>query len=653
MSTVASGVALTAALAVAGGLFLRRAHLLYRILRLGKPADRSGDVARRVRTEATVVLGQRKLLQRLVPGVVHALVFWGFVVLFPTIVMAFLGAVDREWTIPWLAHQGWFFLLVDVFCVLVLVGVVSAFLIRKVQRPARFEGSHLGEADLILGLIALIVTTLVCWHASRIALGLNEWPADWSPVSKAISTRMEGGEWLEARERIFVWLHVLTILGFLVYLPHSKHLHIATAGLNVWFGRTRAGGRLEPLDFEVEDEAAMRLGSGTLADMTWKQMLDTISCTECGRCQDVCPAWATGKALSPKLLIMGLRDRLLEEGSTVLAGGEVTALVPGAVTDEVVWDCVTCGACVRECPVSIEHVDHIVDLRRHLVMVESRFPGEAEPMLRDVGRSSNPWGKPQGERAAWADGLDVRVLEPGDRPPEILYWVGCAASFDERARATARATASLLLRAGIDVAILGPRESCTGDPARRMGDEYTFQAQAQQNVATLDGSGVTRIVTSCPHCFNTLGNEYGDFGGRYEVVHHTELLAELLRDGRLEAPAGADAITYHDSCYLARHNDVVAAPREIVSRIGKPLEMARSGKRTFCCGAGGAHMWMEERGAAINEERVREAAATGAETLAVACPFCTMMLDDGVKQVGGSLRVADVSVLLAEALGTS
>ena len=653
MSTALAGFALLAALAVAGGLFARRARLLYRIVRLGKPIDRSGDVGRRARTEATVVLGQRKLLQRVVPGFVHAFIFWGFVVLLPTILLALLGAVDRDLTLPWLGHQGWFFLLVDAFCVLVLVGVVSAFLIRKVQRPARFEGSHLGEADLILGLIALIVTTLLCWHASRIALGINEWPEGWSPVSKAISTLMEPGEWLEVRERIFVWVHVLTILGFLVYLPYSKHLHIATAGVNVWFGHTGAGGRLEPLDFEVEDEAALRLGSGTLADMTWKQMLDTLSCTECGRCQDVCPAWATGKALSPKLLIMGLRDRLFEEGPGVLGGGEATALVPGAVTDEVVWDCVTCGACVRECPVSIEHVDHIVDLRRHLVMAESRFPSEAGTMLRDVARSSNPWGKAQSERASWADGLGLRVLEPGDSAPEVLYWVGCAASFDERARATARATASLLRRAGLDVAILGPRESCTGDPARRMGDEYTFQAQAQQNVATLGDAGITRIVTSCPHCFNTLGNEYADFGGRYEVVHHTELLAELLRDGRLEAPSGVDAITYHDSCYLARHNDVLAAPREIVSRIGRPLEMARSGKRTFCCGAGGAHMWMEERGSAINEERVREAAATGAETLAVACPFCTMMLDDGVKQTGSELRVADVAVLLAESLDGS
>ena len=650
MTTLASALALLIALAVAGVLFGRRAHLLYRIVRLGKPTDRTGDAGRRARTEATVVLGQRKLLQRVVPGLVHALVFWGFVVLLPTILMALLGAVDEDWTLPWLGHQGWYLLLVDVFCVLVLVGVIAAFGIRKVQRPARFEGSHLREADLILGLIAVIVTTLLLWHASQIALGIAEWPAGWSPLSNAIATAMGEGAWLETGERVFVWLHVLTILSFLVYLPYSKHLHIGTAGINVWFGRTRSRGRLEPLDFEVEDEAALRLGSGTLVDMTWKQMLDTMSCTECGRCQDVCPAWATGKDLSPKLLIMGLRDRLFAEGPAVLGGREPTALVPAAVTDEVVWDCVTCGACVHECPVSIEHVDHIVDLRRHLVMAESRFPAEAGTMLRDVGRSSNPWGKPQSERAAWADGLGVRVLEPGDPAPEVLYWVGCAASFDERARASARATAKLLLHAGLDVGILGPRESCTGDPARRMGDEFTFQEQARRNVATLGEAGVTRIVTSCPHCFNTLGSEYTDFGGSYEVVHHTELLAELLADGRLEAPEGTDPITYHDSCYLARHNDVVAAPRAIVSRIGRPLEMARHGKRTFCCGAGGAHMWMEERGSAINEERAREAAATGAETLAVACPFCTMMLDDGVRQTGSGLRVADVAVLLAEAV---
>ena len=283
-------------------------------------------------------------------------------------------------------------------------------------------------------------------------------------------------------------------------------------------------------------------------------------------------------------------------------------------------------------------------------MVDAAFPAEAEPMLRDVERASNPWGKPQTERASWADGLGVRLLEPGDPAPEYLYWVGCAASFDERAKASAVATAKLLQKAGVDFAILGPRESCTGDPARRMGNEYVFQAHAEQNVATLNEQGVTKIVASCPHCFNTLANEYGDFGGRYEVMHHSELLAQLVDEGRLQPAAGSASVTYHDSCYLARHNDVRVQPRKLLKVIGQPVEMERSGKSTFCCGAGGAHMWMEERGTQINVERAKEAAATGAETLAVACPFCTVMLDDGVREVGAEMRVADVATLLAESL---
>ncbi len=599
------------------------------------------------------MLGQRKLLARLGPGLVHAFIFWGFCVLLPTIVIAMIAIVDRHQTFPWLGHQGWYALLVDIFGVLVLCGVLAALFIRHVQRPRRFEGSHLREADLILAWIAGIVTTLLLWHASRIALGLNEYPAGWAPVSHALSHLFGGGQGTRDAERVLVWAHVLLILSFLAYLPYSKHLHIATAAINVWFGRTRARGRLEPLRFDEEDEEKLRFGAGTIADLTWKEMLDTFSCTECGRCQDACPAFTTGKALSPKLLIMALRDQVFAQGPALLAGArdELEPLVPTAVSDEVVWDCVTCGACVEACPVSIEHVDHIVDLRRHLTMVESRFPAEAEPMLRDVERASNPWGRAQSERADWAAGLDVRVLAPGDEPPEYLYWVGCAASFDERARRAAQSTAKLLTAAGVDFAILGPREGCTGDPARRMGNEYVFQAAAEQNVATLSGAGVRRIVTSCPHCFNTLANEYPDFGGNYEVLHHTELLAALLRDGRLDVGAGGDErITYHDSCYLARHNDVAAAPRELVAAVGEPVEMERSGRKTFCCGAGGAHMWMEERAGAINEERVREAAATGAQTLAVACPYCTVMLDDGVQSTGATLRVADVATLLAERL---
>jgi Fe-S oxidoreductase len=562
------------------------------------------------------VLGQRKLLQRLVPGVMHAFIFWAFIVLFPAIPLAMIAIVDEDAAPDW----GWYEALANVFVVLALVGVAVAFFIRKVVRPRRFEGSHLGEADLILAWIAGIVTTLLLWHATD--------------------------------EVAFAWVHVLLILGFLAYLPHSKHLHIVTAAVNVYFGRTRARGRLEPLRFEEDvPEEEMRFGIGTVEDLTWKQMMDAMSCTECGRCQDACPAFATGKVLSPKLVIMGVRDHLFEEGPKALDGGDDgTPVVARDRLEEMVWDCVTCGACVQACPVNIEQIDHILDLRRHLVMVESRFPSEAEPMLRDVERQGNPWGRPQAERAAWTEGLDVRVLEPGDPPPEVLYWVGCAASYDERARASARSTATLLAAAGVDFAILGPAEACTGDPARRMGNEFVFQAYAEQNVATLDEAGVTKIVASCPHCFNTLANEYPDFGGRYEVVHHTELLASLIREGRLSPRAGEQEITYHDSCYLARHNDVRTQPRELAAAVGRPVEMERREERTFCCGAGGAHMWMEERAGAINEERVREAAETGAGTLAVACPFCTVMLDDGVKSSGRDLRVADLATLLAESL---
>jgi Fe-S oxidoreductase len=599
----------------------------------------------RARNEVTIVLGQRKLLQRFVPGLMHAFIFWGFLVLLPTIMIAMIGIVDKTATLPWLGHQGWYAFLVDLFAVLVLVGVIAALYTRKVVRPRRFEGSHLGEADLILALIATIATTLLLWHATRIALGLNEWPASSAPVSNALSHLFGRDSVTRVLERVFVWAHVLTILFFLAYLPRSKHLHIASAAFNVWFGRTRAGGRLEPLRFDDPDvpEEELRFGAGTAADLTWKQVLDTFSCTECGRCQDACPAFATGKSLSPKLVIMGLRDHVF--------AGDSGPLVPDAVPEESVWDCVTCGACVQACPVSIEHVDHIVDLRRHLVMVESTFPSEAEPMLRDVERASNPWGRAQSERADWADELGVRVLEPGDRAPEYLYWVGCAASFDERARLTAQSTARLLREAGVDFAILGPRESCTGDPARRIGNEYVFQAFAEQNVEVLNDAGVTKIVASCPHCFNTLANEYPDFGGRYEVIHHSELLSRLVRERRLN-PARDDglSVTYHDSCYLARHNDVLESPRELVGAVGNAVEMTRSGKSTFCCGAGGAHMWMEERGKPINVERVHEAVATGAGTLAVACPFCTVMLDDGVQTAGESLRVVDVATLLAEAI---
>ncbi len=588
----------------------------------------------------------------------HAFIFWGFLVLLPTIVEAMLAVIDPAWTLPYLGHAAWFAFVVDLFAALVLTGVVIAVVIRKVQRPARFRGSHLGEADGILIAIAAIVISLLLWNASRIALGYAAHPSA-APISDALSGLFSGGRSTEIAERILVWTHLLLVLGFLAYLPASKHLHILTAAPNVWLAKTGPSGRLERLVIDLDaPEGELRFGAATAADLSRKQVLDLLSCTECGRCQEVCPAWATGKPLSPKLLIMGLRDHMMAEAPALLAAGdsgtvELQPLVPSAVQDEVVWDCVTCGACVRACPVDIEHVDTIVDLRRHLVMAESRFPAEAGTMLRGIeGPTENPWAQPASARLDWAEGLNIRVLQPGDPPPEYLFWVGCAGAFDERAREATRSIARLLEATGTDFAVLGPRERCTGDPARRMGHEYLFQSLAEQNVAALGEAQITKIVASCAHCFNTLANEYPDLGGTYEVVHHTDLLAELIRAGRLDPHAGAGTATLHDPCYLGRHNGVFDAPREVLgAATTTTIEMPRARENSFCCGAGGARMWMEELEGTprINDTRFAEAAGTGAEIVATACPYCLVMLDDAAKASDDGVRVADVATLLAEA----
>jgi Fe-S oxidoreductase len=599
------------------------------------------------------VIGQRKLFQRIGPGLMHAAIFWGFVVLLPTIAEAAIAIVDPDAHLPLIGGTTWFAWLVDVFAVAVLAGVLTAVVIRKVQRPDRFRGSHLEEADRILGMITAIVVSLLLWQATRIALGLTDADGPVSGWLADLAADTSAGT-LEATERILVWAHLLLVLAFLVYLPGSKHLHIVTAAPNVWLRKAGPRGRLEPLRIDLEAaEDDLRLGAAVATDLTTKQTLDLFTCTECGRCQDVCPAWATGKPLSPKLLIMDLRDHVLAQSP----GGEVELqpLVPNAVADEVVWDCVTCGACVRECPVDIEHIDTIVDLRRNLVMAESRFPHEAGALLRGVeGPGENPWGQPASARMDWAQGLDVRVLAPGDPAPDVLFWVGCAGAFDDRAREATRSTVRLLQAAGVDVAVLGQRESCTGDPARRMGHEFLFQTLAERNVATLNDAGVTKIVASCAHCFNTLANEYPDYGGTYEVVHHSELLARLIREGGLSPSRGSVSATYHDACYLGRHNDRYDAPREVLgAATGSIEEMPRSRERSFCCGAGGARFWMEEGGdARINETRFAEAASTGADIVATACPYCLVMLDDAANSAGGDgagPEVADVATLLARA----
>jgi Fe-S oxidoreductase len=642
----------------------RRAKLLTRLVRQGRPVERTADQGKRVEREVVQVLGQRKLFQKPLAGTMHAFIFWGFIILLTTIVEAMGQLIDENFAIPLIGRTGWLGFLQDLFATLVLVGLAIAVYIRKIQRPKRFEGSHMNQADKILLWIFGIIVTLFCANAVRIARGINESPAAWTPVSRAFSHLFTGmsPSALRFSENAFLWAHVVLILTFLMFIGYSKHLHIFTSPLNVYFSSTAPRGAVTPLkiDMEALEEGTQSLGAATLKDLTWKETLDLYACTECGRCQDACPAWATGKPLSPKLLIMDLRDHLFAEGPKLLEAGdgaEAPALVPGVITDEVIWACTTCGACMQECPVDIEHIDTIVDLRRNLVMAESSFPAEAGGLLRNLENAGNPWGMPQSDRASWARDLNVRVLAPGEPAPDYLYWVGCAGSFDDRSKKISQAMAAVLAEAGLDFAILGPSETCTGDPARRMGNEYLFQTLAEQNVETLNGAGVKTIVANCPHCFNTLANEYPQYGGNWRVLHHTQLFAELVDAGKIKLTEEVRGLlTYHDPCYLGRHNGIYDPPRHVLDAVPglRTTEMPRHKERGFCCGAGGSRMWMEESiGTRINENRTDEATATGAEMLGVACPYCMVMLDDGTKARGSEIEVLDVAQVVSRSMSRS
>jgi Fe-S oxidoreductase len=483
------------------------------------------------------------------------------------------------------------------------------------------------------------------------------------------------------------WGHIGVLAAFLVFIPFNKHFHVYTSFVNVYLRKLAPRGELPKLD--IEDETAT-FGLKTLQDLGWKDLLDSFTCTECGRCQAACPAWHTGKPLNPKTFIMGIRDMAEAAEVTMdfipnspivretygLADARPQAealaapVVDNAIPYDAVWDCVTCGACVEACPVLIEHVDKIVGLRRNLVLEESRFPAELNAAFRNLESVANPWGQPPSARADWTRGLPFAVptaaeLAAEDRLAEleVLYWVGCAAAFDERNRRVARAFATCLDAAGVTFAILGVEESCTGDPARRMGNDYVFQVLAAGNIETLDRYGMRErtIVTACPHCFNTIGNEYGQLGGAYRIVHHSLYLRELIADGRLRLATDGSlpgrSVTLHDSCYMARYNGVVAEPREILGAVpGLELrEMERSGRGSFCCGAGGGRMWMEEtRGTRINAARTSQALATGAEVVATECPYCMTMLRDGLAadpaNAAGTVSAIDISELLAESL---
>lgn len=666
---------------LASGLAMKRISFLIRLLMAGKPdPERFKGIPSKMKAELVKVLGQKKLLQRTLPGIAHAFTFWGFLIIQITLVESIGEVFDREFAIPGPGRWDVLGFIQDLFIVLVALSLLTFAFIRMVKSPARegkksrFYGGHLGQAYVILFMIFAVVSTVAIVRGARAALGTLPYP-DGAFLSSWIGDRLSiyTTESLHLIEDWWLLGHLAVVFGFLVLVVNSKHLHIFTSPLNVMFGRQPlALGALRPLSIDMENMTEdTTLGVGKVEDFSWKQLLDTYTCTECGRCQSVCPAWNTGKELNPKLLIMNIRDHLFDKSDYLLgqaseeeaAGVLSKSLVGDVITEDVLWACVTCGACVYECPVDIEHVDAIVDMRRNQVMMESKFPTELGSMLRNLESSGNPWGAASSARLEWAKGIEDHVVVVNGRIPpeaEYLYWVGCAGAFDDRAKKAVNAFARLMIEAGVGFAVLGPQESCTGDPARRAGNEYLFQEIAKTNIATLQSKGVRKIVASCPHCFNTIAKEYPQFGGTFEVVHHTQLLEKLIEEGRLVPDKDIAAkITYHDPCYLARHNDVMDEPRHVLDSVPglEKQEMHRCRRGTFCCGAGGARMWMEETaGKRINHERIDEALETNPDMVSTGCPYCMIMLDDAVKdkvqqgKASENLKVFDVAQILAQSV---
>jgi len=687
------------ALAIAG----RRLWFFFRLITAGKPApERLAHWGKRAEVELKEVGGQRRLLKWTVPGLAHAFTFWGFTILFLTIIEAFGDLFQPTFHIPLIGTNPFVGFIEDFFTVAVLVSLVVFAVIRvknapkRLDRKSRFYGSHTGAAWITLAFIAGVMITLLMYRGAQTNAFTNGRPdfpyTHWAFASHAIGHLLHplGAGANEALSTVFVDLNVIVIVSFLVFLLHSKHLHIVMAPINVVFSRQpRALGALgvtPAIDVETMDEDTV-FGAGKIEHFSWKQMLDFVTCTECGRCQSQCPAWNTGKPLSPKLVIMDLRDELLKSSGRVLAGAaahrassggaagdgpsaasaaaasalsEAPTLVPGIIDPDVLWSCTTCGACVEQCPVDIEHIDAIVDMRRYEVLIESRFPSEAGLMLRNIENRGDPWGLGASKRLEWTEALDFEIpVVKGTIPDDVeyLFWVGCAGALDERARKGVQATARMLHRAGVTFGILGPKESCTGDPVRRLGNEYLYQEQGRLNIATLDEAGAKKIIASCPHCFNTIKNEYPALGGNYEVIHHAELLEHLVRSGKLTPGTGySGKVTYHDPCYLGRHNRIIEEPRSVLSAIPgvEQIEMRRCKERGFCCGAGGARMWLEENiGKRINMERMDEALGTGADVVSTACPYCMIMLDDAVRANAreDDVRVLDLSQLVEESLG--
>ncbi len=688
---------------VALAIAARRLWWLRRLALSGQPApERVASVrshpGRDAEVQATEVIGQRKLLKWSVPGAAHAATFWGFIVLLLTIIEAYGDIFDRRFAIPGIGHWAAIGFLEDLFAVGVLAGIITFTVIRarnnphKEGRASRFFGSHTRAAWVVLGMIAAVIVTLLLYRGAQENTGVFPYPHAWAFASWVVAQILHplGSGVNSVLEAVFILAQIGVIMAFAVIVVYSKHLHIALAPVNVLFSRRpNALGPLEPmrsggkvLDFEEADPDTDVFGLGKIEDFTWKGLLDLATCTECGRCQSQCPAWATGKPLSPKQVILDLRDHAFAKAPYLLAASDeareklpdavkkeaerplVGPVADGGVIDpDVLWSCTNCGACVEECPVDIEHIDHIDGMRRHQVLIESAFPVEAAGMLRNLENKGDPWGMGAARRADWIGELDfeVPVVEGkiGDGI-EYLFWVGCAGALEDRAKKTTKAIATLLHQAGVTFAVLGPAETCTGDPARRIGNEFVFSMLAQQNIETLNEAAPKTVVASCPHCFNTISREYPQLGGNYEVVHHTQLLARLVEQGKITPTERVEEkLTYHDPCFLGRHNKVFTPPREILEAVPgvRAEEMHRCKNRGFCCGAGGARMWMEERiGTRINTDRIEEALALDPDTISTACPYCLVMLGDAVaaKKAAGqapdTLEVVDVAQLLARSV---
>ena len=699
--------------------------------KVGDERGRKDHLVTRFLNQNKEVFAQSKLLKWSIPGIAHFFTMWGFFVLATVYVEAFGVLFNPEFHIPLVGRWPILGFLQDFFALAVLLGIVTFAIIRiarepkKIGRESRFYGSHTGGAWEILFMIFLVIATYVLFRGAAVNVLGEEFPYQSGAfVSDAMAWLLAplgatANMWIET---LALMGHIGVMLVFLLIVLHSKHLHIGLAPINVTFKRLPDGlGPLLPMehkgeliDFDDPAEDAV-FGRGKIEDFSWKGYLDFTTCTECGRCQSQCPAWNTGKPLSPKLVIMNLRDHMFakapyliegkempEEGSVdfeklgdslhghgvpedgfarIEGSGPEQALRPlvgtaeqgGVIDPDVLWSCTNCGACVEQCPVDIEHIDHIVDMRRYQVMVESEFPGELGVLFKNLENKGNPWGQNAKDRTNWIDEVDFDVPVYGQDVDsfegfEYLFWVGCAGAYEDRAKKTTKAVAELLATAGVKYLVLGTGETCTGDSARRAGNEFLFQQLAAQNVETINElfEGVEavdrKVVVTCPHCYNTINREYPQLGSNYTVVHHTQLLNRLVRDKRLIPVTSVDQqVTYHDPCFLGRHNKEYEAPRELVGAAGATLtEMPRHADRGLCCGAGGARMWMEEHiGKRVNTERTEEAIDTGASTIATGCPFCRVMITDGVDDVASTRsmekgpEVLDVAQLLLGSLDTS